>query len=171
MDLVRLEVLHQVVDFLMLGDEVGLANQLLPAKFVTSRQVRHQILHIERTTDVVDILVIDRNTRKTRLDNRLLDRFVVGRQLHGRNIDTRFHDGGRLRIDKIDNTGQHHALLIALGLGQIDGIGQLVERNLTTQQSVFADAVSGTHQNHRDGAEHRLKQMQRTCRKGGKASR
>ena len=59
MDLVGLEILQQVVDLLVGRNVERLADKLLPAELVATFDVGHQVLDVERTLDVIQILVID----------------------------------------------------------------------------------------------------------------
>ena len=111
MNLVLLEVAQQIVNLLVLGHEVDLSQQLLPAKLVAAVDVRQKILYIQSTLDIIQILIIDGYARVTRLDNHSLHLFVGRSQLDGHDVDARAHNLLDLGIDKIDDSRQHLMLL------------------------------------------------------------
>ena len=74
---VRLKLFQQVVDLLVFGHEIGFSQQLLPAEFVAVVDVGQQILDVEDSLDIVQILVADRNAREARSDDAFLDAQVV----------------------------------------------------------------------------------------------
>ena len=148
----------------MLGHEIGLAHQLLPAEFVAVVDIGEQILDIERPPDIVDILFVYRDTRKTRPDDRLLDGLVIVRHRERRNVHAGFHDLLHLGIHEVDDPRQHHMLLGARTLGHIHGVGQFVERNLALVRRLFADAAARAHQDVGERIENPPQHPERPCR-------
>ena len=146
MDLVGLEVGQQVVDLLVFGHEIGLAHQLLPAELAAVVDVGQQVLDIKRSLDVVYVVLVDRDARKSRLDNGLLDRLVIVGYVEHRDVHAGLHDLLHLGIDEIDDSRQHHMLLRTRTLGHVHRVGQLVERNLALVRSLLADAAARPHQ-------------------------
>ncbi len=169
--LVRLEVAQQVIDLLMLRHEIGLADQLLPSELVAVVDVGQQILDIKRTPDVVDILLEDRNARKSRRDDRPLDFLVIVGQLDGCDVHAGLHDLLHLGVDEIHDPRQHHMLLRVARMGHVDGIGQIVERNFALVRGFLADAAARMHQDVGKRIEHPPQHRQRLSHELGELYR
>ena len=140
-------------DLLVLGHEVGLADELLPVELVAVVDIGQQILDIERAADVVDVLLEDGDARKARCDDGLLDLFVGIGEVERRDVDAGLHDLLDLGIDEVDDAREHDVLLGIGRLGHVDGIGQVVERNLALMGGLLADAAAGAHEDERQRVE------------------
>ena len=169
MDLVRLEVGQQVVDLFVLGDEIGFADQLLPREIAAVVDVGQQVLDVERPADIVHILLVDRDAREARFDDRPLDRLVIGRHGERRDVHTGFHNLLHFGIDEVDDARKHHVLLGAGTLRHVDGVGQFVERNLALVRGLFTDAAARADQRIGERIENPPQHQQRTGHHRGEA--
>ena len=136
----------------MFGHEIGFSQQLLPAEFVAVVDVGQQILDVEDSLDIVQILVADRNARETRSDDAFLDAQVVVAYSDGDDIHAGTHDLLHLGVGELDDAREHVVLLGRGGGGHVDGVGQLVERNLVATRGVLADRAARADQDVGEGA-------------------
>ena len=161
--LVGLELLKQIVDLLVFGHIVWFAQQRTPVEIIPVVYVGNQVLHIQHTLDVVGILLVDRNPRKTRPDDRLLDIGVAVRYIQSHDIYTRFHDAGDLRIDEVHNPRQHLAFLLCLVRRcDVNDVREFVDRDIVTfgiEPSVYG--ISRAHQHERQRFEYGPQKPQR----------
>lgn len=155
----------------MFGDEVGLADEALPGKVVAVVDVGEQVLDVERAADVVHLVLVDRDAREARLDDDPLDVLVALRNLDGRDVDARLHDFLHLGIGEVDDAREHLVLLGRGALRHVDGIGQLVQRELAAVGRLLADAAARADQNVGERVENPAQHQQRTRREAGEAHR
>ena len=146
MNLILLKITQQVVNLLMLGDKVYLAQKLLPAPLVAVVDVWQQIFYIECALDIIQILVIDRNTRVARLDDDLLDLLERSLDIQRGDVNSGAHNLLHLGIDEVDDTRQHLMLLTRGTLRQIHRICQLLHRDILGAGSHTAQSATRTHQ-------------------------
>ena len=145
-DFILLKVAQQVVNLLMLGNKINLAQQLLPAELIAVVDIGQQVLDVERTLDIIQILVIDGDTRVTRLDDYALHLLVRRLDVHRRDVDARAHNLLDLGIHEVHDSRQHLVLLLRRGASQIDCVGQLLDRDLGIARCQAAQAATRTHQ-------------------------
>ena len=129
-DFLGLELLEQAVDLLVFRHEIGLAAKVRPAEIVRGGNIRQHILYIENTSHIVQVFLVNRNTRIARLHDHLLDPCEVLRFVERDHLDPRAHDLPYFRIDELDDTRKDFLLLDGLVRSHLDRIRKLVHRDI-----------------------------------------
>ena len=132
-----------------------------------------QVLDIEHALDVIGTLLIDRNTRVSRLDNLLFNSRIALADLDRHDVDTRLHNLGYIGIDEVDDARQHLALLLRLvGRSEVDSVRQLVDREVVALSlEAVADRSARAHEDRRQRLDNRVQRRQRTRRKACETQR
>ena len=127
-----------------------------------------QVFDIEHALDVVGTLLIDRNTRVSRLDNVLFHSRIALADLDRHDVDSRLHNLRNIGIHEVDNTRQHLAFLLCLVVrSQVNRVRQFVHREVIALGiEAVVNALARTHKHHcqrlDEGIEHRERRRSKT---------
>lgn len=170
--LVALELLEEVVDLLVFGYVVGGAQVFPPVEIAAFVDEVQHVFDVEDADDGVDVVAIDRYAREARLDDGAAHRVEVALDIHGRDVHAGTHDVLDVRIDEIDDAGQHLFLLLALVLGDLQRVGEFVDRDVGVFAcGAFVEPVAQFDQHPCQRLEERLEAQQRYGNDAGEAQR
>ena len=170
MNLVVLELFEQIVDLLMLRHEIGAADQVLPLEVVAVRNIGQHVLYVKHAFHVVDPFLANRNPREARLYDHAADFGEIVLQIERDDIDARLHDLDDFGMHETDDAGQHPSFLDGLVGGHLDGVRQLVDRNIDPLLGhALVDVAPRTDQHISQRTEDRLEQKKRNRSHPGNA--
>ncbi len=153
-DFLDLELFEEVADFFCPGDEVGGAQERLPAEVFRFVEVCQEVFHVEDAFDVVQVLAEDGKAGVARLDDNLLHLTEMVFDVYRRDVDAGLDDVDGADVAEAHDAFQYLFLAVDFGIfGQFQCLGQLVDGDALLLGDAFADDGGGGDEQGGEGAE------------------